>query len=99
MKHYNFPADAFIGYIRIARPGSVLGPQQQFLCEIQNFMFQKGINYRKLNGLTDDLTLKLENIKISSEKTKLSEDDKKIALYGDLGQGEFLNDNKKGGKK
>jgi cell division cycle 14 len=31
MKHYRFPADAFIGYIRIARPGSVLGPQQQFL--------------------------------------------------------------------
>ena len=32
MKHYRFPADAFIGYIRICRPGSVLGPQQQFLC-------------------------------------------------------------------
>jgi cell division cycle 14 len=31
MKHYKFPADAFIGYIRIMRPGSVLGPQQHFL--------------------------------------------------------------------
>ena len=27
MKHYQIPADAFIGWIRIARPGSVLGPQ------------------------------------------------------------------------
>ena len=31
MKHYRFPADAFIGYIRICRPGSILGPQQQWL--------------------------------------------------------------------
>jgi cell division cycle 14 len=34
MKHYRFPAEAFIGYIRICRPGSVLGPQQQYLCVI-----------------------------------------------------------------
>ncbi len=27
MKHYHFPAAAFIGWIRIARPGSILGPQ------------------------------------------------------------------------
>jgi len=98
MKHFNFPADAFIGYIRIARPGSVLGPQQQFLCEIQNIMFQKGIEYRKLNGLPDDLLLKVESLKLSPEKTKLSEQDKKIAKYGDIGQGEFLTDNKKGKK-
>lgn len=31
MKHFRFPAAAFIGYIRIARPGSILGPQQHFL--------------------------------------------------------------------
>ncbi len=34
MKHFKFPARAFIGYIRICRPGSILGPQQQFLCVI-----------------------------------------------------------------
>lgn len=34
MKHYRFPAAAFIGFIRICRPGSILGPQQQFLCVI-----------------------------------------------------------------
>lgn len=32
MKHYRFPAAAFIGWIRIARPGSILGPQQHWLC-------------------------------------------------------------------
>jgi len=26
MKHYRFPAAAFIGYIRLCRPGSILGP-------------------------------------------------------------------------
>jgi len=26
MKHYKFPAADFIGWIRIARPGSILGP-------------------------------------------------------------------------
>lgn len=31
MKHYNFNAADFIGWIRMARPGSVLGPQQHFL--------------------------------------------------------------------
>jgi cell division cycle 14 len=38
MKHYNFPAEAFIGYIRICRPGSILGPQQHFLCVKKNFI-------------------------------------------------------------
>ena len=31
MKHYKFPAAAFIGWIRLARPGSILGPQQYYL--------------------------------------------------------------------
>jgi cell division cycle 14 len=31
MKHYGFPAAAFTGWIRIARPGSILGPQQNYL--------------------------------------------------------------------
>jgi cell division cycle 14 len=39
MKHYKFPAAAFIGYIRICRPGSILGPQQKFLCVFIIFYF------------------------------------------------------------
>lgn len=31
MKTYQIPADPFIGWIRIARPGSILGPQQKYL--------------------------------------------------------------------
>lgn len=33
MKHYQFCAADFIGWIRICRPGSILGPQQYFLLE------------------------------------------------------------------
>ncbi|RKP17974.1 phosphatases II [Rozella allomycis CSF55] len=31
MKHYQFTAKEVIGYLRVMRPGSVVGPQQQFL--------------------------------------------------------------------
>jgi cell division cycle 14 len=34
MKHYNISARAFIGWIRIARPGSILGPQQHYMIVI-----------------------------------------------------------------
>lgn len=97
MKHYNFPADAFIGYIRICRPGSVLGPQQQFLNDIQHEMFRRGSEYRKKNNISEEMILKgVENLKISGGKElKMSEQDKKIASKGDKGQGDYLTDKKK----
>ena len=42
MKHYGFPPDAFIGWIRIARPGSILGPQQHFLISMDEKMLNAG---------------------------------------------------------
>lgn len=33
MKHFKFPAAYFIGWIRVVRPGSILGPQQHYLIE------------------------------------------------------------------
>lgn len=39
ISHFRFPARAFIGWSRLCRPGCVLGPQQQFLVEMEaNFM-------------------------------------------------------------
>ena len=32
IKNFKFASPDFIGWIRICRPGSVLGPQQQYLC-------------------------------------------------------------------
>ena len=31
MQHHNFTADEAMGWLRVARPGSVIGPQQQYL--------------------------------------------------------------------
>ena len=42
MKHFGFPPAAFIGWIRIARPGSILGPQQQYLNNMDRRMLDLG---------------------------------------------------------
>ena len=95
MKHYRFPAAAFIGYIRICRPGSILGPQQQFLCQEESRYFKKGDLYRQKNGLTDSLCLKMDKLKISDKKKGMSKKDEEILKHGDKGQGEGLVESKK----
>lgn len=42
MKHFKFTAAEVIGWMRICRPGCVIGPQQQFLQTIQKRMWQAG---------------------------------------------------------
>ena len=42
MKHDGFAAREAIGWMRVARPGSVIGPQQQFLEAIQEQMWAEG---------------------------------------------------------
>lgn len=45
MKHFKFPAAYFIGWIRLARPGSILGPQQHYLIEKEReFLGSVGIS-------------------------------------------------------
>jgi cell division cycle 14 len=45
MKHFKFPAAYFIGWIRLARPGSILGPQQHYLIEKEReFLGSMGIS-------------------------------------------------------
>ena len=38
MKHHGFTAREAIGWLRIVRPGSVIGEQQQYLCEMEGVM-------------------------------------------------------------
>lgn len=56
MKHYKFTAAEVIGYMRICRPGMVIGPQQHFLASIESVMWQEGDVYRmnieRLRGIT-----------------------------------------------
>ena len=48
-KHYRFTASEAIAWIRICRPGSIIGPQQQFLAIIQAQMWEEGDVFRRRN--------------------------------------------------
>ena len=92
---YKFPARAFIGYIRICRPGSILGPQQAFLVQEQEKYFKLGDEYRAKNKIGNDLVIKLDGLSLDDKDVKYSENDKKIIEKGDTGQGNRLNKKKK----
>jgi cell division cycle 14 len=85
MKYFQFPARAFIGWIRTCRPGSVLGPQQQFLVDMEHDMFQAGAAARRpprpLSSGLDDVAQQFQRMKL---KNSNSED------FEDVGQGESL---------
>jgi cell division cycle 14 len=42
IKHFHFNAADFIGWIRLCRPGSILGPQQFFLLEVEAMLKAEG---------------------------------------------------------
>jgi len=42
MKHFRLTAAETIGWFRICRPGSVIGPQQHFMAEMQPIMWREG---------------------------------------------------------
>jgi cell division cycle 14 len=46
MKHYKFTAAEVISWLRICRPGSVIGPQQNYLEEKQAWLWSLGDAYR-----------------------------------------------------
>ncbi|CAF2569255.1 unnamed protein product [Rotaria sp. Silwood2] len=46
MKHYKFTAAEVIAWLRISRPGSVIGPQQNYLEEKQAWLWSLGDTYR-----------------------------------------------------
>jgi protein-tyrosine phosphatase len=47
MKHFEFPAAEVIAWVRINRPGSILGPQQVFLIEAEDTCFKWGEAHKK----------------------------------------------------
>mmetsp|Transcript_20709 Transcript_20709/g.51003 ORF Transcript_20709/g.51003 Transcript_20709/m.51003 type:complete len:409 (+) Transcript_20709:79-1305(+) len=50
MKHWGFTAAETIGWLRLCRPGSVIGPQQNFLHDMEKRMWKEGDNWRKKMG-------------------------------------------------
>eukprot|EP00906_Rhabdomonas_costata_P012979 RCo018648 len=47
IKHYGFTAAEAIAYLRLVRPGSVVGGQQQFLAKAQARLLKQGEGYRR----------------------------------------------------
>lgn len=93
MKHFHMPARAFIGWNRICRPGSILGPQQQFLVDMQNDMFQAGAALRRppaCPGTHDaDGRLAMQMQQLNLRERSQAEQ------HEDFGQGERLRDAKR----
>jgi hypothetical protein len=59
-------------------------------------MFKLGDKFRKENNLTDEMCLKMEELKISEKvNTKMSKIDEEMAVKGDIGQGERMVKSKK----
>lgn len=83
MKHFGFTGLEFIGWARLCRPGSVLGPQQQFLIDMQEICWKWGEDFR--SGVTE-----MEECKQLPQHEHLSENDKFKAKYGDYKQAEKL---------
>ena len=46
MKHHKFTAAEIIAWFRICRPGSVIGPQQHFMQEMERVLWQEGEAFR-----------------------------------------------------
>jgi cell division cycle 14 len=91
MKHYAFPARAFIGWNRLCRPGSILGPQQQFLVDMQAEMFQAGCAHYRIPQVMNGVAESLVYGGTESLDSSLSLYDRKEAEnYEDVGQGERL---------
>lgn len=50
MKHFGFTAPEATGWLRICRPGSVIGVQHQFLVDCEPWLRQQGRNWRRFNA-------------------------------------------------
>lgn len=99
MKHLGFPPAAFIGWIRIARPGSILGPQQQYLVSMDEKMMKAGAalgseaKRRELMGVgaagSPQIKKQMEDLSLK-ERTKMTKEEEYKGKFGDLNQAENL---------
>ncbi|CAK59904.1 unnamed protein product (macronuclear) [Paramecium tetraurelia] len=92
IKHYRFPAPDFIGWIRICRPGSILGPQQIFLLQKQNWLISLGKDSQIWNQVKQiaaevNIEKRLKDLQLGP----MSEADKSKAEKGDQDQAQTLN--------
>ncbi|XP_059825858.1 dual specificity protein phosphatase CDC14C-like isoform X1 [Hypanus sabinus] len=91
MKHYRLTAAEAIAWIRICRPGSVIGPQQHFLEEKQASLWTQGdlfrakvkeqMNGKEKGGVTRILS-GVDDISISDDQNRMC-DEQESHMYND----------------
>ncbi|NWW23702.1 CC14A phosphatase, partial [Falcunculus frontatus] len=107
MKHYKFTHAEAIAWIRICRPGSIIGPQQHFLEEKQTMLWLEGDlirskqNQRGVDGNINRVLCGLNDISISDSLNKVqdldqykendSEDKADVEAQNGMTQGDKLN--------
>jgi len=90
MKHLRFPARAFIGWNRICRPGSILGPQHQFLIDMQATMFQAGAAQYRVSSVSP-VDTEHDRAMLEQRMGKMAiRELKHVEKAEDVGQGEGL---------
>ncbi|CAI2361275.1 unnamed protein product [Moneuplotes crassus] len=95
MKNYGFTASEFIGWARLVRPGSVLGPQQHFLEEIEDELKPPPVENNKLITMGSmDYSPKYSNKK----NLEMSPLERQRSVYGDKAQANRLISAKKSRK-
>ncbi|XP_055696815.1 dual specificity protein phosphatase CDC14C isoform X4 [Phlebotomus papatasi] len=55
MKHYKLSALEAIAWLRLCRPGSVIGHQQRWMEEKESFLWQEGEKYRSNKGIENPI--------------------------------------------
>ena len=89
MKHYKFPAAAFIGWIRLCRPGSVIGPQQHWLNWQQDECFS--LESDIWDGLSEEVKECARRIaKYKKENLVMNDFETKVYKSGEAGQADNL---------
>jgi cell division cycle 14 len=89
MKHYKFPAAAFIGWIRLCRPGSIIGPQQHWLNWQQDEYFaMESPIWDLLDSDTKRLAERIARHK--KENLVMNSAELKVFKIGQIGQAEQL---------
>jgi hypothetical protein len=90
MKHYRMTAPEVIAWMRICRPGSVIGPQQQFLQDLEPVMWQEGEMMRINPSMPNSSGKSEQQQKNNSKKYPGVVEAVKEAVSGRPGQAEQL---------
>eukprot|EP00002_Diphylleia_rotans_P016774 TRINITY_DN3258_c0_g1_i1.p1 TRINITY_DN3258_c0_g1~~TRINITY_DN3258_c0_g1_i1.p1 ORF type:complete len:415 (+),score=44.40 TRINITY_DN3258_c0_g1_i1:119-1363(+) len=76
MKHYRFTVTEVIAWIRICRPGSVIGPQQHYLQDMQHRLWKQGESFHRVSTAAPLPTIpSLLNTQGSSSTNSTSDSD------------------------